>query len=179
MVAPPSWPKHRPKAPPPNAIILRVRISTYEFWEDTDIQSGLHRWLRGKESACQHRRGRRLGFYPWDGKILWRRKWQSTPVFLPGKFHEQRSLAGYIVHRVPKSQTLLSTHRTSSQHHCQKVHSFWPLLNNNHSHFNATCSCFVSYPSLKSNCPASTYSFNNYGWDIFKEREKRNEDVLN
>ena len=28
-------------------------------------------------------------------KIPWRRKWQSTPVFLPGKFHRQRSLEGY------------------------------------------------------------------------------------
>ena len=25
----------------------------------------------------------------------WRRKWQPTPVFLPGKFHGQRNLAGY------------------------------------------------------------------------------------
>ena len=25
----------------------------------------------------------------------WRRKWQPTPVFLPGKFHGQKSLAGY------------------------------------------------------------------------------------
>ena len=25
----------------------------------------------------------------------WRRKWQPTPVFLPGEFHGQRSLAGY------------------------------------------------------------------------------------
>ena len=25
----------------------------------------------------------------------WRRKWQHTPVFLPGKFHGQRSLVGY------------------------------------------------------------------------------------
>ena len=31
---------------------------------------------------------------PWVGKIPWRRKWQPTPVILPGKFHEQRSLAG-------------------------------------------------------------------------------------
>ena len=28
-------------------------------------------------------------------KIPWRRKWQLTPVFLPGDFHGQRSLAGY------------------------------------------------------------------------------------
>ena len=48
-----------------------------------------------KESACQCRKCRRCGFYPWVRKIPWRRAWQLTPVFLPGKFHEQRSLAGY------------------------------------------------------------------------------------
>ena len=37
----------------------------------------------------------RPGFNPWVGKIPWRRKWQPIPVFLPGKFHGQRSLAGY------------------------------------------------------------------------------------
>ena len=30
----------------------------------------------------------------WVGKIPWRRGWQPTPVFLPGEFHGQRSLAG-------------------------------------------------------------------------------------
>ena len=34
-------------------------------------------------------------FGPWVGKIPWSRKWQPTPVFLPGKFHGQRSLVGY------------------------------------------------------------------------------------
>ena len=38
---------------------------------------------------------RRPGFDPWVGKIPWRRKWQSTPVLLPGKSHGQRSLEGY------------------------------------------------------------------------------------
>ena len=47
-----------------------------------------------KELACQCRRHKRCGFDPWVQKILWRRKWQPTPVFLPGKFHGQRSLAG-------------------------------------------------------------------------------------
>ena len=37
----------------------------------------------------------RPGFDPWVRKIPWRRKWQPTPVFLPGKSHGQRSLAGY------------------------------------------------------------------------------------
>ena len=36
----------------------------------------------------------RPGFDPWVGKILWRRKWQLTPVLLPGKPHG-RSLVGY------------------------------------------------------------------------------------
>ena len=32
---------------------------------------------------------------PWVWKIPWRREWQPTPIFLPGEFHEQRSLEGY------------------------------------------------------------------------------------
>ena len=50
----------------------------------------------------------RPGFDPWVGKILWRRDWLPTPVFLPGEFHGQRSLVGYIVHGVAKCQTRLS-----------------------------------------------------------------------
>ena len=46
----------------------------------------------GKESVCQCRKP---GFDPWVGKISWKKKWQPTPVFLPGEFHGQRSLAGY------------------------------------------------------------------------------------
>ena len=38
---------------------------------------------------------RRPGFNPWVGKIPWRRKWQPTPVCLPGEFLEQRKLVGY------------------------------------------------------------------------------------
>ena len=34
-------------------------------------------------------------FNPWIRKITWRRKWQSTPVLLPEKFHGQRGLVGY------------------------------------------------------------------------------------
>ena len=45
--------------------------------------------------------GDRRGFDPWMGKIPWRRAWQSTLVFLPGKFRGQRSMAGYS----PKSYT--------------------------------------------------------------------------
>jgi len=34
-------------------------------------------------------------FDPWVGKILWRRAWKSTPVFMPGESHGQRNLVGY------------------------------------------------------------------------------------
>ena len=34
-------------------------------------------------------------FDPWVGKIPWRREWLPMPVFFPGEFHGQRSLADY------------------------------------------------------------------------------------
>ena len=56
----------------------------------------------GKEPARQCRRHEKCRFDSWLGKIHWRRAWQPTPVFLPGEFHGQRSLAGYSLwgHRV-------------------------------------------------------------------------------
>ena len=45
-----------------------------------------------KESACN---AGDLGSISVSGRPPWRRKWQPTPVFLPGKYHGQRSLAGY------------------------------------------------------------------------------------
>ena len=48
-------------------------------------------------------------FNSWVRKLPWSRKWQSPPVYLPGKFHGQRSLAGYSP-RSRKSQTWLSSH---------------------------------------------------------------------
>ena len=36
-----------------------------------------------------------VGSIPGSGRFHWSRAWQPTPVFLPGEFHGQRSLAGY------------------------------------------------------------------------------------
>ena len=55
------------------------------------VYDGLLWWLRNWTICLQCRRP---WFPPWVGKIPWRRKWQPTPVFLPGEFHGQRSLAG-------------------------------------------------------------------------------------
>ena len=49
-------------------------------------------WLSGKESTCNAGDN---GFSPWVRLIPSRRKWQPTPVLLPGESHVQRSLAGY------------------------------------------------------------------------------------
>ena len=49
-----------------------------------------------EELTCQCRRHKRPWFDPWDLKVPWRKAWQPTPVFLPGKSHGQRSLVGYI-----------------------------------------------------------------------------------
>ena len=53
---------------------------------------GLPRRLSGKETTSQCRRHR---FDSWIGKIPWSRKWQPTPIFLPGESHGERSLADY------------------------------------------------------------------------------------
>ena len=59
----------------------------------------------GKESACNVGD---LGLIPGLGKIPGRKEQLPTPVFWPGEFHGQRSLAGYVVHWVAKSRTRLS-----------------------------------------------------------------------
>ena len=81
-----------------------------------DSLQGLPRWLSGKEPTCQCRRRR---FYPWAGKTPWRRKWQPTPVFLPGESHGQRSLAGYSPwgHKESDTTERLTTTKTASKFH--------------------------------------------------------------
>ena len=55
-------------------------------------------WLSDNLQCRKHR------FDPWARKI-WRRKWQPTPVFLPGKWHGQRSLVGYSLWGCKESDT--------------------------------------------------------------------------
>ena len=58
----------------------------------THRKNGLPGWLSSRESACQYRGH---GFDPCVGEILWRNKWQPTPVFLLGESRGQKSLVGY------------------------------------------------------------------------------------
>ena len=69
----------------------------------------LPRWLRGQEPTCQRSR---CVFDSWVRTIPRRRKSQPTSVFLPGKFHEQRSLVGHSPRDCKESHVpeRLSTH---------------------------------------------------------------------
>ena len=66
---------------------------------------------RDKEPACS---AGDPGFEPGVSKILWRRAWQPTQVFLPGESHGQRSLAGYSPwgHREPATTERLTLSHT-------------------------------------------------------------------
>ena len=94
------------------------------------IKIKLPMWLSGKESACQCRKLRRCWLDPWDGKIPWRRKWQPTPVFLPGKSHGQRRLVSYSQWNHKESDTTeqRSTHHMhlskSTKSHVLHKHDF-------------------------------------------------------
>ena len=52
----------------------------------------------GKQYICQYRRHKRCMFNRWVMKIPWRKAWQPTLLFLPGKSHGQKLVAGK-VHR--------------------------------------------------------------------------------
>ena len=56
------------------------------------------------------------GFDPWVRMIPWRRKWQPTPVFLPGESHGQRSLAGYSPRGCKQSDKTEATQHSTAQH---------------------------------------------------------------
>ena len=55
-----------------------------------------------------------LGSIPGSGRFPWRRKWQPTPVLLPGKSHGRRSLVQATVHGVVKSRARLSDLKKNS-----------------------------------------------------------------
>ena len=119
-------------------------------------------------------RCKRCGFNPWVWEIPWRRAWQPTPVFLPGKPHGQRSLVGS---RVTKGQTQLeglSSHPHTREDACSirfNKCSFKTLgaksckktmkRESEDRPLDIYCWCclFFSSPNFLFNFPVSPYSF--------------------
>ena len=91
-----------------SAYIFFYKLS---FWP----QQGLPRSPGSKESICQCRRHRRLGFDPWVGRTPWHRKWQPSPTFLPGNPYGRRSLVSHSPGRGQKSDTAEQQHMCT---HC-------------------------------------------------------------
>ena len=71
------------------------------------VASQLVKLIRNLPAQCRGHKRRRFSL--WAGRIPWRRKWQPTPVFLPGKSHG-RGVWQTTVHGVSKSWTRLSMH---------------------------------------------------------------------
>ena len=79
-------------------------------------------------------------FDPWVRKIPWKRKWQPTPVFLPGKSHGQWSLVGYSQWSCKESDTIERLHfhsllpmqvphqRAGIWHLYRSLQGPWPFL---------------------------------------------------
>ena len=84
---------------------------------------GLTRWHSSKESPPNVGDTRDSGSIPGSGRFPWSRKWELTPVFLPGKFHGQRSIVGYSSWGHKESDT------TEREHTHAHTNSYW------HPHF--------------------------------------------
>ena len=97
-----------PSFPPWFPYVYSLCLCVYFFFANKTICIiflGFLGGASGKEPAYQCRRHKKCRFNPRVKKIPQRKPWQTTPVFLAGEFHGQRSLAGYTVHGVTKSQT--------------------------------------------------------------------------
>ena len=89
----------------------RIWPQLYRLW-------GFPGGTSDKESAWQCQRHR---FDPWVRKIPYSRRWQCTPVFLPGKFHWHSRLVGYNPWGRKESDTTEHAHTPLTLepvHHC-------------------------------------------------------------
>ena len=86
----------------------------------------------------------------------WRRKWQSTPVLLPGKSQGQRSLVGYSPWGCKESDTclilIISISRSETFH---KERRYFPLIL-----LSSSCRSLYFFPMLSSSRPGTLYSQN-------------------
>ena len=101
------------------------RQEEISYFHRLTIQAASPWWLRWSRIWLQYRRPR---FNPWVWKIPWRRKWQPTPVFLPGKSHGQWSLGGYSpwgCKESDRTERLAHTHTHIHTHTHTHVHSIW------------------------------------------------------
>ena len=100
----------------------------------------------------------------WVGKISWRRKWQSTPVLLPGKSHGQRSLVGYSLWGCKESDTTERLHFLGTENTSAKVFIIFNLLLPTFLKQDLASSlpCYMGFPG-GSDSKASVYNVGDLG----------------
>ena len=84
--------------------------------------SPMAQWQR---SCLQCSRCWRRAFDPRMGKIPWMRKWKSIPVFLLGKSHGQRNLAGYSLKSHKESGMTKHTHTILYFQNQSQINAMW------------------------------------------------------
>ena len=82
---------------------------------------------------------------------LWRRKWQPTPVLLPGKFHGQRSLVGYSPWGCKESDT------TEQLHSCIRL--YLPLRDVYNCMYRYMCMHVYAYVYMHTHICVSIFQF--------------------
>ena len=75
-------------------ILLRIMSQTYERW-NVRPHCGASKLTHCIKNSPAMQETQEMTVWSWVRKIPWRRAWQPTPLFLPGEFHGQRSLASY------------------------------------------------------------------------------------
>ena len=80
---------------------------------------------------------RRPGFNSWVGKIPWRRKWQPTPVFLPGKSHGPQSLVGYHPWGRKESDTTERLHFHFHTYNSDYIHIIYTYITHPSEEYNS------------------------------------------
>ena len=76
---------------PPERPNPHILCPPYTYYRAPIVQCS----VSGKEPACQCRRRQETQVRFLDREDPLEEVWQSTPVFLPGESHGQRSLVGY------------------------------------------------------------------------------------
>ena len=112
------------------------------------------------KNCLPYRSCRRRGFDSWVRKMPWRRKWQSTPVFLLEKSHGQRSLAG-CSHRVTESDRPEHEHQDSDRKPDLGFGSVWKACAQHASRAGQTSPSFSS--SSLPTPPCNSTSFHHLG----------------
>ena len=103
--------KHISKKPCQLIILKSAKeIQWSLLYAEYTSKNGPPRRCSGKEPACQCGKQQRHRLDPWVGEIPWRKKWQPTPVLLPGKSHEQRSLVNHSPWGLKESDTTERLH---------------------------------------------------------------------